>query len=498
MKQLIQKYEDGGKNWVEKYYYPLLNKGFEFLKEYPGTFLDKNLEPIIGIHPYNFVLNRLQRRATNTDAPAIVRYAPPYMVYDYINEKYNNQPNQIKKQNTFGEQVQNRSNSTKQATNVAKRRKLINYPHQLGVKKDGGKIIKALKGISTINMLSDGKNPSGKWEIIEKDPSGKETPYIFDITTGDLTSSLGKETSKFSTFDLMNILKIEPRLADTLLKKNYMFTKSGTKRFATNQEIQEIYNTTTETSAKSQTEEKPQAEGKVNDQNGLYYNGKPIATPDGFGIVQNADGSFGFQALAKLEDQNKNGQTPEVEAAKQETIQPEAPTYESLVGVNTASMNGNINSGNFRKQYRKAFNKALLNGTIYGANNPNGTLVFDSNAIMGYDEQTGKPIYATAANIIQRYGLDGKISRRDMRMLRKDIIGNQNQVRMNNINNFLGITSPAVTSPAAEEVVSTQPVNNNVYDPTGKSKAVQDGTYGSGGYNPLEDESIKSKNQFAT
>jgi len=49
-------------------------------------------------------------------------------------------------------------------------------------------------------------------------------------------------------------------------------------------------------------------------------------------------------------------------------------------------MNGNINSGGFRREYRKAFNKALLDGTIYGVNNPNGTQVFDSNAVMGYDE----------------------------------------------------------------------------------------------------------------
>ena len=150
-----------------------------------------------------------------------------------------------------------------------------------------------------------------------------------------------------------------------------------------------------------------------------------------------------------------NGKFELIPTETETSIKPEASTYESLVRVNTASMNDNINSDNFRRQYRKAFNEALLNGTIYGANNPNGTLVFDSNAVIGYDEN-GNPIYATADNIMQKYGLDGKISRRDMRMLRKDIIKNQNQVRINNVSNFLGITSPVVVSPAAEEIVSTQ------------------------------------------
>lgn len=148
---------------------------------------------------------------------------------------------------------------------------------------------------------------------------------------------------------------------------------------------------------------------------------------------------LGIQENPVKPDETQTGVKPESEVTKTEVTTPTAPTYESLVGVNTASMNGNINSGYFRKQFRKAFNKALLDGTIYGINNPNGTQVFDSNAVIGYNN--GNPIYATATNIIQKYGLDGKISRRDMRMLRKDIIGNQNQVRMNNVSNFLGIQS---------------------------------------------------------
>jgi hypothetical protein len=40
---------------------------------------------------------------------------------------------------------------------------------------------------------------------------------------------------------------------------------------------------------------------------------------------------------------------PTETSAKTVGQQPEAPTYESLVRVNTASMNGNINSGNFRR-----------------------------------------------------------------------------------------------------------------------------------------------------
>ena len=187
----------------------------------------------------------------------------------------------------------------------------------------------------------------------------------------------------------------------------------------------------------------------------LNNNIPPVqSSQQGFTPEQFFDTLFGNQEYAKKFKQFLG--IPDT-STEPETVgkQPEAPTYESLVKVNTASMNGNINSGNFRRQYRKAFNEALLNNTIYGKNNPNGTLVFDSNVIMGYDE-SGNPIYATADNIMQKYGLDGKISRRDMRMLRKDIIKNQNQVRMNNVSNFLGITSPAVVSPTTEEVVSTQ------------------------------------------
>lgn len=175
------------------------------------------------------------------------------------------------------------------------------------------------------------------------------------------------------------------------------------------------------------------------------------------GFTPREGGIYTFNNGQWSEVQNKSVETPTETETPAKTVgqQPEAPTYKSLREVNTASINGNINSGSFRREYRKAFNEALLNGTIYGANNPNGTLVFDSNAVIGYDE-SGNPIYATADNIMQKYGLDGKISRRDMRMLRKDIIKNQNQVRMNNVSNFLGITSPAVVSPTTEEVVSTQ------------------------------------------
>ena len=193
----------------------------------------------------------------------------------------------------------------------------------------------------------------------------------------------------------------------------------------------------------------------------------PVAPPvqssqQGFTPEQFFDTLFGNQEYARKFKQFLG--IPDTSTESETTVkQPETPTYESLVKVNTASMNDNINSGNFRRQYRKAFNEALLNGTIYGANNPNGTLVFDSNAVMGYDEESGNPIYATAANIMQKYGLDGKISRRDMRMLRKDIIKNQNQVRMNNISNFLGIISPAVASPAVDSIISSgQPITPSI------------------------------------
>lgn len=473
MKQLIQKYQVGGKNWVEKYYYPNLNKVFDFLKNQPAKFLDENImEPVIGVHPYNFILNRLQRRATNTDFPAIIRYIPSYMAYDYINEKVTKQNNQNNKTTQQPDQIkkQNTESNNKQRLNP-------------NFHKKGG-IIKAAQGWRVNNnriiVTLGGTDFFVDPEAFTVDDEGFSNAAYID-------SKGNRHRFRLTEFDTNRLKR---------LGVNY---KSGKKIIKSTYNPNNPSNSSTDEVNKSSPAVPPT---QVAPSTGSDYSGVMDfiyqQVPWLKGFTPREGGTYKFSNGQWSEVQNGSAEAPikQETPAKTDGQQPEAPTYESLVGVNTASMNGNINSGYFRKQFRKAFNKALLDGTIYGVNNPNGTQVFDSNAVMDYEN--GNPIYATAANIIQRYGLDGKISRRDMRMLRKDIIGNQNQTRMNNTNNFLGITSPAVTSQAAEEIAPVQPINNNVYDPTGKFQAVQNGTYGNGGYDPLEDESIKSKIQFAT
>lgn len=135
---------------------------------------------------------------------------------------------------------------------------------------------------------------------------------------------------------------------------------------------------------------------------------------------------------AKPEDQNKNGQTPEVEATKQETVQPEAPTYESLVKANTAAFNNGINSAYWRKNFRKSFNNALLNGDMYGIN-PNGSQVFDINGM-------------NVSEMIQNIGgLDPRkgLTRRGMRLLKK-------QQKAYNGNIFENVNAKVKTLPFQE------------------------------------------------
>lgn len=99
-----------------------------------------------------------------------------------------------------------------------------------------------------------------------------------------------------------------------------------------------------------------------------------------------------------------NGKFEETETS----IKPEAPTYESLVQANTTAFNNGMNSASWRRNFRKSFNNALLNGDMYGIN-PNGSQVFDINGM-------------NVSEMIQNIGgLDPRkgLTRRGMRLLKK-------------------------------------------------------------------------------
>ncbi len=408
---------------------PLINKAFE--RNFNIWWKNQNFGAMIPETSANRIYKG-DGSNEGKDLNSTVQYRPGY-IYDNGWIKIN-----INDSNSKTKQKLNSNPSTEPKNRKFK----INPNFDISKFKKNGGIIKALNGIKIVRKTRD-----GRYEIISNDDKG----YFFDPSTQLLTDNKGNQ-GLFTTYDLTQLFKVNPEFAKNLVDAGYSFTKSGAAGdHNTTDLVQVIYNSYVP---------------KKNITESTNVNERPTAPPaqvvppvqssqQGFTPEQFFDTLFGNQEYAKKFKQFLG--IPDTSTESETTVkQPEVPTYESLVRVNTASMNDNINNGNFRRQYRKAFNEALLNGTIYGANNPNGTLVFDSNAVMGYDEENGNPIYATADNIMQKYGLDGKISRRDMRMLRKDIIKNQNQVRINNVSNFLGITSPAVVSPTTEEVVSTQ------------------------------------------
>lgn len=450
--KLIQKYYTGGftpKNdavddYIANKSIPVMSfMGKQFSRlTYPFSMLwgwnDRKGSPIAGIN------DNIARTFTNTGVPMIIKINPIYQGYHGLKNWVSALNNDYS--NSFETQNSSNINQQKASTETTNRKFKINPNFDINKLKKNGGIIKALNGIKIVRKMKD-----GRYEIVSNDNKG----YFFNPSTQLLTDDKGNQ-GLFTTYDLTQLFKVNPEFAKNLVDAGYSFTKSGAAGdHNTTDLVQAIYNsyvTKKNTIESTNVNERPNIPAQKTPPAQVV---PPVqSSQQGFTPEQFFDTLFGNQEYARKFKQFLG--IPDT-STEPKTVgkQPEASTYESLVRVNTASMNDNINSGNFRRQYRKAFNEALLNGTIYGANNPNGTLVFDSNAVIGYDEN-GNPIYATADNIMQKYGLDGKISRRDMRMLRKDIIKNQNQVRMNNVSNFLGITSPVVVSPAAEEIVSTQ------------------------------------------
>ena len=112
--------------------------------------------------------------------------------------------------------------------------------------------------------------------------------------------------------------------------------------------------------------------------------------------------------------------------------QSEAPTYESLVQANTTAFNNGMNSAHWRRNFRKSFNNALLNGDMYGIN-PNGSQVFDINGM-------------NVSEMIQNIGgLDPRkgLTRRGMRLLKK-------QQKAYNENIFENVNTKVRTLPFQE------------------------------------------------
>lgn len=123
-------------------------------------------------------------------------------------------------------------------------------------------------------------------------------------------------------------------------------------------------------------------------------------------------------------------------------------TYESLVQANTAAFNNGINSAYWRRNFRKSFNNALLNGNMYGIN-PNGSQVFDINGM-------------NVSEMIQNIGgLDPRkgLTRRGMRLLKK-------QQKAYNGNIFENVNAKVRTLPFQE-------MNNQELDSLGQDALPQ-------------------------
>ena len=396
MKKLIQKYQVGGKNWVEKYYYPVLNKGFDFLKEYPAKFLDENImEPVIGVHPYNFVLNRLQRRTTNTDVPAIIRYIPSYMVYDYINEKttkQNNQPNQVKKQN--------------QQTKSYKQQQKQNKYTPLIVNKLGG-VLFGRKGFKVID---------GQLNIIAD--SGNYLPILQGENGGyKYIGSDGKEHyfNTFTPWDKAQLHKIG-------------YTVDNNK-------IIKLQNTGNET----------QSVAPVDTSNPVQPNTSTSFTPEQFlqALLGNDEYIKRFKQLLGIqENQVKPDETqtdikPESEATKTEVTTPTIDPYQKIIKMNQQAFKNGKGSSRFNRDFRQAFTTALASGDLYNKETGLGSQVFDLGGDWTAEKMLG-------------YITPGKgLTRKGMRRMIKDYNSPSAESINNGINRFFGFNpnaSPAQTN----------------------------------------------------
>lgn len=146
-----------------------------------------------------------------------------------------------------------------------------------------------------------------------------------------------------------------------------------------------------------------------------------------------------------------NGKFEETETS----IKPEAPTYESLVQANTTAFNNGMNSASWRRNFRKSFNNALLNGDMYGIN-PNGSQVFDINGM-------------NVSEMIQNIGgLDPRkgLTRRGMRLLKK-------QQKAYNGNIFENVNTKVRTLPFQE-------ISNQELDSLGQDALPQFQVYNHG------------------
>ena len=328
---------------------------------------------------------------------------------NYASGKYSNGENLLNKNQYYDTKkgiwknkpkTSNKQKLNSNSSTEPKNRKFkINPNFDISKLKKNGGIIKALNGIKIVRKTRD-----GRYEIISNDDKG----YFFDPSTQLLTDNKGNQ-GLFTTYDLTQLFKVNPEFAKNLVDAGYSFTKSGAAGdHNTTDLVQAIYNSYVP--KKNITEST-----NVNERQNVTAQRTPPAqvvppvqfSQQGFTPEQFFDTLFGNQEYAKKFKQFLG--IPDT-STEPETIgkQPEASTYESLVQANTTAFNNGMNSASWRRNFRKSFNNALLNGDMYGIN-PNGSQVFDINGM-------------NVSEMIQNIGgLDPRkgLTRRGMRLLKK-------------------------------------------------------------------------------
>lgn len=403
--KLIQKYQTGGftpKNdavddYIANKSIPVMSfMGKQFSRlTYPFSMLwgwnDRKGSPIAGIN------DNIARTFTNTGVPMIIKINPIYQGYHGLKNWVSALNNDYS--NSFETQNSSNINQQKASTETTNRKFKINPNFDINKLKKNGGIIKALNGIKIVRKIKD-----GRYEIVSNDDKG----YFFDPSTQLLTDNKGNQ-GLFTTYDLTQLFKVNPEFAKNLVDAGYSFTKSGAAGdHNTTDLVQAIYNSYVP--KKNITEST-----NVNERPNITAQKTPPAqvvppvqsSQQGFTPEQFFDTLFGNQEYAKKFKQflgiPDTSTEPEIVGK-----QPEAPTYESLVKVNTTAFNNGMNSASWRRNFRKSFNNALLNGDMYGIN-PNGSQVFDINGM-------------NVSEMIQNIGgLDPRkgLTRRGMRLLKK-------------------------------------------------------------------------------
>lgn len=246
-------------------------------------------------------------------------------------------------------------------------------------------------------------------------------------------NSGSKQVKVYSTYDLYQaIIKGNEPLRDQILSSKQII-KSGTNRFATKDELLNTINNANskynelQTTKQSQLSLTPTSDPWQNKYNELYTaHSQALSRLD---ALENAVSKQSQPTIIYKADEKPTKKVPEKETKKEaeketekdtETKTAPAPTYESLVEANRSAFNKGISKGYWRRQFRKNFNDAVLNNTLYNPADKTGSVVFDSGVYLGQVDESGNPIALSNKVLLDYAKDDGLLSRKEMRKVYKD------------------------------------------------------------------------------